>query len=393
MKHLRNIDIREKKVLVRCDYNVSLDSQGNILDDSRIRRTLKTIKHLIKNKAKVILISHLGRPKPVCQKMTRAQNCNEYSLEPISKKLSDLLGQEVKFIDDCIGEKVEKEIAQMKPGEALLLENLRFYKEEQENNAEFAKKLGQLADIYVNDAFAVCHRRHSSVVGVARHLPSASGFLLEEEIINLSKITKNPSRPLVVIIGGVKMKSKIGVIDNLLDRADHVLLGGMIANVVLAVKGICAFGPKSDPEIRKKIKAIDLASSKLFLPIDGLIVKSLNNGQARKGSVDSLVKGENMFDIGPKTIKVFLEIIKEAKTIFWNGPLGYIEDPRFAKGTLQAAKAIAKSRTFAVLGGGDTDGFLHSRNLKDKFDYVSTGGGAMLEFLAGEKLPGLEALK
>ena len=381
MRRLSDFNFQGKKVLVRCDFNVPLNEKGQIakrtsssslsslpsepkiLDDFRIRQSIPTIEYLIKNGAKVILVSHLGRPK--------GKFVKKFSLRPVAKRLGKLLKRKVhpvksakggaakpqfnrvKFLPDCIGKKVEKAIERMKSGEVVLLENLRFYKEEEENDQNFAKSLAQLADIFINDAFSVCHRSHASVVGITKYLPSGAGILLEKEIKALSQIMKNPKRPLVVIIGGKKVEDKAKVVENFSQTADFVLTGGLVAK-----------------EIKKgKIKIRSL--SKVFFPLDS----------------------KDNFDIGQKTIKIFREKIQKAKTIFWAGPLGKIEDRKYQRGTKEIARAILKSQAFSVVGGGDTIEFINRIGLAEKFDHLSIGGGAMLEFLAGQKLPGLKALK
>lgn len=310
MKTLKDFNVKNKRVLVRCDFNIPLDEKENIADDFRIKQTIPTIEYLLKNEAKVILMSHLA---------------NNKSLFVIEERLEKYLGSE----------------------EFTLLENLRFNKGEKENDDNFAKELAQLGDIYINDAFGVCHRKHASVVGVPKYLPSGAGFLLEKEIEVLSKVLKNPERPLVVIIGGNKIESKAKVIEQFLEKADYVLIGGRIAE-----------------QIKDK-------SNKLYIPVDS----------------------KNGFDIGPKTIKIFSEIIKKARTILWAGPLGKFEDSVYEQGTKKVAKLIVKNnQAFKIAGGGDTIFALTKFGLRDKFDHISTGGGAMLQFLSGEELPGLKAL-
>lgn len=310
MKTLKDFNVKNKRVLVRCDFNIPLDEKENIADDFRIKQTIPTIEYLLKNEAKVILMSHLA---------------NNKSLFVIEERLEKYLGSE----------------------EFTLLENLRFNKGEKENDDNFAKELAQLGDIYINDAFGVCHRKHASVVGVPKYLPSGAGFLLEKEIEVLSKVLKKPERPLVAIIGGNKIESKAKVIEQFLEKADYVLIGGRIAE-----------------QIKDK-------SNKLYIPVDS----------------------KNGFDIGPKTIKIFSEIIKKARTILWAGPLGKFEDSVYEQGTKKVAKLIVKNnQAFKIAGGGDTIFALTKFGLRDKFDHISTGGGAMLQFLSGEELPGLKAL-
>lgn len=345
MKTIKDFDVKNRRVLVRCDFNVPTDENGNISDDFRIGQTLPTIKYLIKNKAKVILMSHLGEPN--------GQVVPELKLDKVAEKLSELLGIPVKKENDCIGSKVENDVNDLKSGEVLLLENLRFYKEETENDPEFSKKLAELGDIYINDAFSVCHRNHASVAGVPKFLPHGAGFLLEKEIESLSKIIQNPKKPMISIIGGTKVETKSKFIDKISEVSDFVLIGGLLKKEISDKKIIFKY-----PE-------------KIIGPPDFL---------------DAL-------DIDEKSIKLFEEKILKAKTILWNGPFGKFEEEKYAKGTLAIAKAIIKSRAFSVVGGGETVEFLRKQGIIEKFSHVSTGGGAMMVYLAGESLPGLDALE
>lgn len=385
MKILQDFNVQNKRVLVRVDFNVPLDEQGKVADDFRIKKSLPTIRYLKEQGAKIILISHLGRPE--------GRRDPKYTLKPVAVRVGELLGQKVKFLDDCIGEAVEQEIVKMKEGGVVLLENLRFYRGEQENSEEFAKVLAALADIYINDGFAVCHRAHASIVGVPQYLPAGAGLLLQEEIKTMSKIIEKPMRPLIVIIGGVKIAVKIDLIKKFLKEADHLLVGGMIANVILAAKGVCLDGAMPPSDIAQEVEEIELTNPKLHLPVDGLLaLQNLQEDYVRQAAIGTMRREESAFDIGPETIEVFSQIIKEAKTIFWNGPLGYFEDERFTKGSLNIASAVIESRGFSVVGGGETIEFLGQHNLRKYFNYVSTGGGAMLDFLVGANLSGLEAL-
>ena len=343
MKTLKDFNFENKRGLVRCDFNVPLDKQGNILDDFRIKISLPTIKYLIKKKAKIILLSHLGQPQGEVKKNLK--------LTIIKDRLEKYLNCSSIKIKNCLDKDTKNLTKKIKTGDILLLENLRFYKEELKNNQDFAKKLAELGDIYINNAFSVCHRTEASVVSLPKYLPSGAGFLLENEIKILSKIIKNFKRPLVVIIAGSKIKSKTEVAESFFKIADFLLLGNLI----------------SESFKRKKIKSLEK------------ILFSLNS--------------ERNCDIGPKTIKAFQKKISLAKTIFWAGPLGKIEEKEYQKGTKEIAQAIIKSRAFSVIGGGNTIEFLNKIGLIKKFNYVSMGGGAMLTFLSGEKLPGLEALK
>jgi phosphoglycerate kinase len=350
MIQLKNIDVKNKRVLVRCDFDVPLDN-GKILNDFRIRKAIPTIKYLIDKGAKVTLMGHLGRPNGAEESLRMA---------PVKKRVVELLGQEI-----------------------TVLENLRFNKGEEENSDEFAKELASLADIYVNDAFAVSHRNHASVTGITKYLPSFAGLLLESEVKILSEAMN--SSKLVAVIGGSKVETKIKVIQEFLEKADHVLIGGKIANAILAVKGMA---PKSYlPKDIEEVKKINLTSTKLHLPVDVMATGG------RESALAKVKEDEEMLDIGPETIKMFSKIIKTAKNIVWAGPLGYFEDPVYAKGTKEIGLAIVNSKAFKIAGGGDTISALSEFNLMDKFDHISTGGGAMLMFLGGEELPGLKVLE
>jgi len=379
MRTIKDYNFSQKKVLVRCDFNVPISEKGEVLEEFRIKAALPTIEYLLKNNAKVILLSHLEVKEKVV------------SLAPIAKKLKEIFGKKFEFVPDLIGEKAKEKVNQLKEGEVVLLENLRFHKGEKEGDLQFAKALSQLGDFYVNEAFSCSHRKHASIYILPRLLPSASGFLLEKEVNTLSKILKNPERPLVSIIGGVKIDTKMKTILNLLERSDHLLLGSKFGEIVLAHKSILVGREVPHEELLDKI---ELTNPKLHLPVDGRIgLKDKNESYFRIGSIGTLRKEEEIYDIGPETVKVFSQIIKEARTIFWSGPLGMFEDKRFEAGTKEIAQTIVKNHSaFKVVGGGDTIFALNSFSLLQKFDFVSTGGGAMLEFLAGEKLPGLEAL-
>ena len=388
MKTLEDFEFQNKRVLLRCDFNVPLSEKREILDDFRIRKTLPTIEYLKQKQAKIILISHLGDSEKGKEK--------KYSLKPIASRLEELLNQKINFIPDCLGRNVEKKIEKMKAAEVILLENLRFYPEEKENEPNFVRKLAQLGDIFVQDGFGVCHRSHASVVGIPRILPAACGFLLAEEIAILSQVLENPDRPLIVIIGGVKISTKIELVRQFLERADHLLLGGKIANTLLKVKGlyIKETWEEEEEKLLKVLERINLTNPKLHLPVDGIIaLSSLEERYLRQGAVGTLRKEEEIFDIGPETIETFKKIIELAKMIVWNGPLGYFEKPPFDKGTTEIAKAIVESDAFSIAGGGETIEFINKNGLTEKFNHISTGGGAMLDFLSGQLLPGIEVLE
>lgn len=342
MKTIREIDLKEKRVLVRCDFNCPLDEKGNILEDWRIEATLPTIEYLIKNKARVILMSHLGRPE--------GKKIKKFNLNVIQNRLFEYLDLSILKAPDCIGENIEKMTKELSNGEVLLLENLRFHKEEEENDKNFAKKLASLGDIFVQDAFGACHNVHASIVGIPNYLPACAGFLLKKEVENLTKILKNFKRPLVIILGGVKIETKLPVIKNFLTISDFILIGGKLS---------------------EEIEKTKISHPKLY-------------AAKRVKDYEDLIKDD---------IDKFKEIISKAKTIFWNGPLGYFEKKEFEKGTKEIALTIAKSNAFKVAGGGETILAILKYNLKKKFNFISTGGGAMLNFLAGKKLPGIEAIK
>lgn len=380
MKKLQSFNFKSKNVLARCDFNVPLSKEGKVLDDFRIKMALPTLNYLIKEKARVILISHLETKK------------EKLSLEKILPVLEKNLQKKVKFLANYLGENSRKEIEKEEPGQVILLENVRFHKGEKENDLQFAKKISQLGDIFVNEAFSVCHREHASIVGLPKYLPKAAGFLLEKEIEVFSSLLDKPKRPFVAIIGGIKIETKIKTILNILKIADNLILGSKIGEVIFAQKGIII---GRDFDEVKLIEKIDLTDPKIHFPLDGVIaLKNLTEGYLRKGGIGSLRMEEDVFDIGPETIKIFKKVLQSAETILWNGPLGMHEDKRFEQGTKTIADAIVRNYSaLKIAGGGETVSVINTFGLSDKFDFLSTGGGAMLEFLAGEKLPGIEALK
>jgi phosphoglycerate kinase len=389
MNNLRNTIIKGKKVLVRVDFNAPLGEKGEVIDDFRIKKAIPTLEYLRDNGAKVIVITHLGRPKG---------KELQFSIRPLARKLFELIGGRVKFVNDTIGKAVENEVSQMEDGDIIVLENLRFYKEEKENNEEFSKQLAQLGDLFVQDGFGVCHRAHSSIVGITKYIPSYPGLLLEEEIRVLSNALVSPDRPLVSIIGGAKVSTKTRVIERLLDKSDFLLLGGKIANSLLVAKGQCIKDLLSEDEenLMEVVKGIDLTSSKLHLPIDGIMaLNTFAEEYSRIGAVGTVRREEGIFDIGPETIQKYRAILSEAKTIIWNGPLGFFEKKPFDKGTIDIAKMIGEinNRVFSIVGGGETVEAIQQLGIIDQFDFVSTGGGAMLDFMAGKDLPGIIALE
>ncbi|MDI6883362.1 MAG: phosphoglycerate kinase [Patescibacteria group bacterium] len=391
MNFLKDFNFTGKKVLLRCGFDVPI-KEGKILDDFRIEITLPTINYLKERRAKIILISHLGQPAKVQSSKLKVKN---YSLKPVALHLEKLLSEKVKFLNECIGEMVKKKVEKMKEGEILLLENLRLEKGEEENDEKFAKELASLGEVYVSEAFSVCHRPHASVVTLPKLLPSVAGLRLKKEIEVLSEIKEQPKRPQVLIIGGAKIPSRIKVIERFLKKVDHLLLGGKIANVLLRVKGISLGKPWPEEEVTKIIEKLDITSPKIHLPVDVLCSPD-ESGKVyiRETGPGNVRKEEEIFDIGDETIKKFEQIIKTAQTLFWSGPLGLVENKNFSKGTEEIAKMIVKNYSaFKVAGGGDTIVFLKKIGLLNKFSFISSGGGAMLAFLADEKLPGIEALK
>lgn len=391
LRRLSDLPIREgRRVLVRVDYNLPL-RDGHVLDDSRLRESLPTLKYLLQHRAKIILLSHLGRPK--------GKPVPSLRLDPAAHRLSELLNTRVHKLDDCVGPRVEAFIAQMKPGEIVLLENVRFHPEEEANNEQFAQKLAGLGDCYVNDAFGTAHRAHASTYGVARLLPSAAGLLLEQEITMLQRVREHPARPFVVIVGGAKLADKIGVLKDLVAKADAFLLGGCIAFTLLKAQGASVGSSLVDEQLldeaRLFLAAARERSVRVFLPQDVQIAQEATaNLQWAVSRADAIPDGWQGWDIGPQTIKTFQEQIQHAKTIVWAGPLGRFEQPPFDRGTREVARAVAASGSFSVIGGGETAAALRQSECASAPNiYFSTGGGATLEFLGGRKLPPIEILR
>lgn len=386
MKLLKDIDVKNKRVLVRADFNVSLNAQKEVVDDFRLRATLPTINYLKQQNAKIILMSHLGRPE--------GSAVPEFSLEPVRKKLETLLNEPVKLAPDCVGEPVQELGANMSGGDILLLENLRFHSEEENNDELFAKQLASLGEVFVNDAFGVSHRAHASVAAIVGFLPSCAGLLLEKEIVNLTRVRDNPDHPLVAIIGGAKISTKIKLIRSFLDKAEDVILGGALANTVLRARGVAIGRSLFETEILPELKKLELSSARIHLPVDAVLCENQQGvGSFRIGAVGSTGEQELILDIGPDSQKLFSSIIARAKMIVWNGPMGLFEAKSFDGGTIAVAQAIVDSGAFSVVGGGETVAFLEKLGFVDKFSFVSTGGGAMMEFLSGEELPGITALE
>ena len=388
-KTIRDIDLKGKKVLVRCDFNVPLDENRNITDNTRIVAALPTIKYLLENNCSIILCSHLGRPKGEFKK--------EFSLEPVAKELSRLLGKDVIMAKDVIGEDAKTKAANLKEGEILLLENVRFHREETDNDPEFSKQLASLAEIYINDAFGAAHRAHSSTAGVAQYLPAVAGFLIEKELKFLGNALNNPERPFVAILGGAKVSDKIGVIDNLLEKVDTLIIGGGMAYTFFKAQGYEV--GKSLCELDKLDLAKELMEKaknkgvKLMLPADTKIGKEFDiNTESKTVKCTEIPADWEGFDIGEEAIKQFSEELRKAKTVVWNGPLGLFEFDQFAIGTNAIAKVLSEIDATTIIGGGDSAAAVKKAGLEDKMTHISTGGGASLEFLEGKKLPGIEAL-
>ena len=388
-KRLKDVNITGKRVLVRVDFNVPIDEQGNIEDDTRIRASLPTIEYLLDARAKVILMSHLGRPKGRDPK---------YSLSPVAKRLSRYINKDVIMADDCIGPSVKALVEGMKEGDVLLLENLRFHKEEEENDEEFARELASLGEVYVSDAFGTCHRKHASVYTVPKILkPAVMGFLLEKEISYFEKAMVNPQRPVVAILGGVKVSSKIGIIKNLLKRVDKIFVGGAMAFTFIKAMGYSVGNSIVEDGYMETAKDImEVARKfgvKFYLPVDFLLGRELsNNTPTRLVPWQEIPQGWMGLDIGPVSIALLREIVSDAQTIIWNGPMGAFELDRFEDGTYETAKILANSSALTIAGGGDTDHAIHRAGVYNSIDFVSTGGGAFLELLEGNTLPCIEVL-
>jgi 3-phosphoglycerate kinase len=388
-KSIKDIDVKGKRVLMRVDFNVPLDKQQNITDDNRIRAALPTINYILENNAKLILMSHLGRPKGEVKP--------EYSLKPAAEALSRLIGKPVKMLGDCVGEEVRDAVSRMSGGDVVMLENLRFHKQETDNDQAFSKELASFGDVFVNDAFGTCHRAHASTEGVTHYLESVSGLLVEKEIEYFQKVITNPDKPFVFLLGGAKVADKIPVIENMMDKANTIIIGGAMAYTFMKVKNIDIGSSRVEQEMIDTAKAIlQKAKTKgveIVLPIDHVVtdnIEAASNIKITDGeSIDKSFMG---VDIGPKSINLFMEEIKTAKTIVWNGPVGIFENDRFAGGTKALAYAIAESDAVSVIGGGDTAAAVAKFNVADKMSHISTGGGASLEYLEGKALPGVAAL-
>jgi phosphoglycerate kinase len=385
-KTIRDIDVGGKKVLVRVDFNVPM-KDGMITDDTRITSALPTIQYLIDHGAAVILCSHLGRPK--------GGPDPKYSLESVANHLGKLIGKKVFFAQDCIGEPAESAAKALQPGHVLVLENTRFHPEEEANDQKFAKAMASLADIYVNDAFGTAHRAHASTEGVTHFLPGVGGFLMEKEIQYLGQTIAAPKKPFVAILGGAKVSDKIGVIKNLLKKADEILIGGGMANTFFKAQGVELADSLVEPDAVETAKELlKIAGKKIHLPVDVVLGDKFEVGaKVKKIALGTVPSGWRILDIGSETIKLYGDIIAKAGTVVWNGPMGVFEFPEFAKGTFAIAKAVAKSDAVSIIGGGDSVAAIQQSGLADKITHISTGGGASLEMLEGLELPGVAALQ
>jgi len=388
-KTINDIEVSGKRVLVRADFNVPQNENGEITDDRRIREALPTIRALKEKGARVILMSHLGRPK--------GKFNEKYSLKPIGKRLAELLGENVTMAADVIGDDVKALVAGLKDGQVMLLENVRFYEEEEKNDAAFAKKIAELGDLFVNDAFGTAHRAHASTAGIADYLPSAMGLLIKKEMDYMGKALTSPERPFVAVLGGAKVSDKIGVIENLLDKVDTLLIGGGMAFTFYKAKGLNI--GKSLLEADKVdlateiMKRADEKGVKLLLPVDVTAAKEFKaDAEHRVVAAEGMADDELGLDIGPKSCEEFADVIKAAGTVVWNGPMGLFEMPAFAKGTFALADAMSKCKGITIVGGGDSAAAVEQLGFADKISHISTGGGASLEFLEGKVLPGIDVL-
>jgi len=387
-KSIKDFALKGKRVIIRADFNVPLDDKLNITDDTRIKSSIPSIKYALDKGASVVLMSHLGRPKGEVKDKMR--------LDPVANRLTALLGRDVKKFDDCIGDKIKEEVDKIKPGDVILLENLRFHKEEEKNEPSFAKQLASLGDIFVNDAFGTCHRAHASTEGITQFLPSGSGLLVEKEIEYFEKLLENPEKPYIAILGGAKVSDKIEVFENLLEDVDAILIGGAMAYTFLKSQGIGVGNSKLESDkvdLAKKI--LDKAKKKnvkLVLPLDHIAADKIAEDANVKEVGQEIADGWIGLDIGKMTIKKFKEILSGAKTVIWNGPVGFFEMSKFKNGTKEIARFLASSSATTVIGGGDTAAAVSNLGLEDKMSHISTGGGASLEYLEGKTLPGIAAL-
>ncbi|HET90813.1 MAG TPA: phosphoglycerate kinase [Chloroflexi bacterium] len=385
-KTVRDVAVRDKRVLVRVDFNVPL-KEGAVADDTRIRAALPTLNYLLEHGAALILCSHLGRPK--------GKAVPELTMDPVAARLADLLKRPVIKLDDCVGPEVEQAAQKMRPGDVILLENTRFHPEEKANDPDFARRMASLAELYVNDAFGAAHRAHASTVGVAQYLPTVGGFLMEKELEFLGKAVEEPEHPYIAILGGAKISDKIGVIESLLGQCDRLLIGGGMANTFFKAMGFdvgdSLIEEDALPTAQSLLKS---AGSQLVLPVDVVIADAFDNeADTRVVAPNEVIAGWRILDIGPKTIPTFKSALTGARTIVWNGPLGVFEMPNFARGTFALAETLADLNAVTIIGGGDSAAAVHQAGLVDRMSHVSTGGGASLEFLEGKTLPGVAVLE
>lgn len=389
-KTIEKVDLKGKRVFIRADFNVPLDENGNITDDTRIRSTLPTINYALDQGARIILASHLGRPK--------GKPSPKYSLAPVATRLSRLLNKEVRFAKDCVGPDVEHLVQGMRPGDVLLLENLRFHAEEEKNDEAFSKALAAFTDVYVNDAFGTAHRAHASTYGITKHVKqSVAGFLMKKEITYLQKTVAAPVRPFVAILGGAKVSGKIGVIENLENKVDKIIVGGAMAFTFLKARGYEVGNSLVELEMLDMAERLRKSARekgvKFYLPVDFVAAENTNDGAETKiVTSQEIPKGWTGLDIGPATTRLFAEAIQDAKTIIWNGPMGLFEKDAYSRGTFAIARSVADAYATTIVGGGDTDVAVHRAGVSDSITFISTGGGASLELLEGKELPGLAAL-
>lgn len=391
MKRIQEIDISEKRIFIRVDFNVPLDEFQNIRDDTRIKAVLPTLQYALDRRAKLIIASHLGRPKGAV--------VPEMSLMPVAKRLGRLLGKEVKMAQDCVGADVKKLISEMESGDVILLENLRFHPEEQKNDEGFAKELAELCDVYVNDAFAVSHRVNASVEAIAKHAPlAAAGFLLQKEIDYFKRAMADPHRPLVAIVGGAKVSGKLGALENMLHHVDKFIIGGAMANTFLKSKGYAVGNSKVEDDLIEVAgmimkKAAEKGIS-FYLPVDAVVANRFDpEAEVRKTPVQEIPSDWMIMDIGPATSRLYAEALHDAKTIIWNGPMGVFEMDAFSNGTMNMVRKLAESHALTIVGGGDTDVAVHKAGEAERITYISTGGGAFLALMEGKTLPGVAALE
>ncbi len=391
MKNIRDLDIREKKLLIRVDFNVPLDEQGNITDDTRIRGVLPTLNHGLDERAKLIICSHMGRPE--------GRRQEKFSLAPVAKRLSRLLDKEVRLAPDCIGPEVEAMVAAMEPGDVLLLENLRFHEAEKNNDPEFCKELAKLADVYINDAFAVAHRAHASVVGVVDYFSECgAGFLLQKEMDYFHRSVSNPSRPLAAIVGGAKVSSKLGALRNMIDRVDKLIIGGAMANTFLKAQGLEVGTSRVEDDLLETASELIAKARKqgvkLYLPVDCIVADRFDaQAETKRTTTQEVPPNWMILDIGPATTMLFGEALEDARTIIWNGPMGAFEMDAYSRGTMAMVQRLATSHALTIVGGGDTDVAVHRAGESSSISYISTGGGAFLMLLEGKVLPGVAALE